>query len=54
MFTQDSPGTSVCEGDCQATYAGWPLYYFVKDTTAGDVKGQGAPVSGTCSLRTAR
>ena len=29
----------------QVTYNGWPLYYFVKDTAAGDTKGQG--VGGT-------
>lgn len=73
MFTQDSPNTSVCEGDClaawpalagpveagdgvdaaqlgtttrsdgteQATYNGWPLYYWVQDKAPGDVTGQG-------------
>ena len=73
MFTQDSPNTSVCEGEClaawpalegpveacdgvdaaqigsttrsdgteQATYNGWPLYYWVQDKTPGDVTGQG-------------
>ena len=73
LFTQDSPGTSVCTGEClanwpalegeptagagvkedllgsieredgtvQATYADWPLYYFVQDSESGDVTGQG-------------
>ena len=73
MFTKDSPGKSVCEGDClaawpavigevtagegvdpskigtikrsdgttQATFGGWPLYYWVKDKKPGDVAGQG-------------
>jgi plastocyanin/predicted lipoprotein with Yx(FWY)xxD motif len=29
------------EGGSQVTYKGWPVYYFVKDTTAGDTLGQG-------------
>jgi predicted lipoprotein with Yx(FWY)xxD motif len=73
MFTKDSPGKSVCEGDClaawpavtgevtagegvdaskigtikrsdgstQATFGGWPLYYWVKDKKPGDTTGQG-------------
>jgi len=28
------------DGSVQATYNGWPLYYFAKDTKAGDVLGQ--------------
>lgn len=28
------------DGTKQTTYKGWPLYYFVQDTTAGDVKGE--------------
>ncbi len=28
-------------GTTQATYNGWPLYYFAPDTAAGEVKGQG-------------
>jgi|GEM_PF-33563 len=28
-------------GVMQNTYKGWPLYYFVNDTKAGDVKGEG-------------
>lgn len=28
-------------GDTQATYNGWPLYYFANDMEAGDVNGQG-------------
>ena len=29
------------DGTVQATYDDWPLYYFVQDTEAGDVTGQG-------------
>ncbi len=28
------------DGTKQTTYKGWPLYYFAKDTAAGDVKGE--------------
>ena len=28
------------EGSTQVTYDGWPLYYFNRDTRAGDVAGQ--------------
>jgi predicted lipoprotein with Yx(FWY)xxD motif len=28
------------DGSLQVTYAGWPLYYFVKDDEAGDAYGQ--------------
>ena len=28
------------DGSMQVTYNGWPLYYFVKDTKAGDTVGQ--------------
>jgi predicted lipoprotein with Yx(FWY)xxD motif len=42
------------DGTTQVTYNHWPLYYFSKDTKAGDVNGQGvqgtwfvAPVSGS-------
>ncbi|MGW3690444.1 COG4315 family predicted lipoprotein [Streptomyces sp. NPDC005125] len=31
----------LSEGAEQATYGNWPLYYYVGDTTAGDVNGQG-------------
>ena len=35
-------GTSKrTDGGTQVTYAGHPLYYFVQDTKAGDVKGEG-------------
>ncbi|WEH14069.1 SCO0930 family lipoprotein [Streptomyces sp. VNUA24] len=29
------------DGTKQLTVAGWPMYYFAKDTKAGDIKGQG-------------
>lgn len=29
------------DGSMQVTYNGWPLYYFFKDTKAGETKGQG-------------
>lgn len=29
------------DGSHQVTYAGWPLYYFIKDDDAGDSYGQG-------------
>lgn len=29
------------DGSSQATYNGWPLYYFASDGAAGDAKGQG-------------
>ncbi|MDR3561121.1 MAG: hypothetical protein P4N59_06745 [Negativicutes bacterium] len=28
------------DGKMQTTYKGWPLYYFSKDMSAGDIKGQ--------------
>jgi predicted lipoprotein with Yx(FWY)xxD motif len=33
------------DGHCQVTINGWPVYYFAKDATPGDIKGQG--VKGT-------
>jgi len=32
--------TTRTDGTTQVTYAGWPLYYYVKDTKPGDVTGQ--------------
>jgi predicted lipoprotein with Yx(FWY)xxD motif len=32
--------TTRADGSIQVTYAGWPLYYYVKDLKAGDVTGQ--------------
>lgn len=29
------------DGEQQVSYAGWPLYYFVRDSDSGDVTGQG-------------
>ena len=29
------------DGSPQTTYKGWPLYYYIKDTAAGDTLGQG-------------
>jgi predicted lipoprotein with Yx(FWY)xxD motif len=33
--------TTRTDGKVEVTYAGHPLYYFVKDKAAGDVTGQG-------------
>lgn len=33
--------TTRTNGDVQATYNGWPLYYFAGDAAPGDVNGQG-------------
>lgn len=33
--------TTRTNGDVQATYNGWPLYYFANDAAPGDVNGQG-------------
>lgn len=33
--------TTRTTGDVQATYNGWPLYYFANDAAPGDINGQG-------------
>lgn len=33
--------TEQAEGEAQARYGEWPLYYYVGDAVAGDVNGQG-------------
>ena len=38
---QSKLGTVSVGGAKQLTYAGWPLYYYVKDADAGDVYGNG-------------
>jgi predicted lipoprotein with Yx(FWY)xxD motif len=37
----DFGSVSGFSGQMQATYKGWPLYYYIKDQAAGDVLGQG-------------
>jgi len=32
---------SLPDGTTQVTYNGWPLYYYIDDTAAGDANGQG-------------
>jgi predicted lipoprotein with Yx(FWY)xxD motif len=34
--------TNRAEGTVQATYNGWPLYYYVGDVAPGDVDGEGS------------
>ena len=34
-------GAAADDGSEQATYNGWPLYYFAQDSAPGDVNGQG-------------
>jgi predicted lipoprotein with Yx(FWY)xxD motif len=35
------------DGPTQVEYNGWPLYYYVRDTEPGDIKGQGVTSNGT-------
>lgn len=35
------------DGTQQTTYRGWPLYYYAKDTKAGDMLGDGLNGKGT-------
>ena len=45
LFTADGKAslinTTDVAGKAQATYAGHPLYYYARDDSSGDVKGQG-------------
>jgi predicted lipoprotein with Yx(FWY)xxD motif len=38
--------TRRADGSLQVTYAGWPLYHWIGDTTAGEATGEGITDSG--------
>lgn len=40
IITDDFGTITRDDGSMQTTYKGWPLYYFVNDAAAGDVKGE--------------
>ena len=40
LDAQDFDVITRDDGAKQTTFKGWPLYYFSKDTAAGDIKGQ--------------
>lgn len=40
LVSSDFGSITRADGRPQTTYKGWPLYYYVKDSSAGDVKGE--------------